>query len=646
MQILLAEDDRILRDTLKDQLERKGHPVQAVGDGQQAWRALDEGHFDLALLDWKLPGPDGLALAQHIRARQGGNTYVVLMTGHDALLEARALAESGVDAYLMKPLNACLLEKQLAMAEQFLKIEGARKQKEAGLRQSEERLALLVHQSPIAFIEADTSGRVVLWNPAAEAVFGYAASEVLGQPVLRFLLLPEDQGHGDSLWRDLLQHRGVSHCTREGRNRNGGRLLFSIYHTPLLAPDGELQGLLAVVEDITTRTKEAGVLSESRKMQLMETLAGGFAHDFAHLVTSIEASVEIARSGLPAGSTVERPLSQIQGATEEAARLCQQLLAYSGQDRSTFVPLNLNAVVGGAMRDLRAMFPDQRSLEFHAGEGPLGIEGDRGSLTRALAALVQNAHEAMAPMDGPIVLRTGSLWADYLTLAQARGADGLAEGDYCWVEVRDAGRGLDPDTQDRIFDPFFSTKALGRGLGLSAVLGITRTHHGGILVESDPHQGCAFRLLLPRRTFPGAVAEPPTQPRTQDVSAPRILLVDDEEATRTVLAEALGVLGFRTLEAGNGQEALDLFRAHKGEIDAVLMDLSMPVMDGARALMALRELQPDVRVLLMSAYTQDEAASRYVGLGMASFISKPFKMKDLKQKLKEVLASQSHHRQA
>lgn len=213
----------------------------------------------------------------------------------------------------------------------------------------------------------------------------------------------------------------------------------------------------------------------------------------------------------------------------------------------------------------------------------------------------------------------------------------MEEGHYCWVEVRDAGRGLAPDAQDRIFDPFFSTKALGRGLGLSAVLGITRTHHGGILVESEPQKGCAFRILLPRRDPTEALPATPSQSRVQDGSAPRILLVDDEEVTRTVLAEALGVLGFRTLEAGNGQEALELYRAHRGEIDAVLMDLSMPVMDGAKALMALRELQPDIRVLLMSAYTQDEAAARYVGLGMAGFISKPFKMRDLKEKLRAVL---------
>jgi CheY-like chemotaxis protein len=251
--------------------------------------------------------------------------------------------------------------------------------------------------------------------------------------------------------------------------------------------------------------------------------------------------------------------------------------------------------------------------------------------------LLTNASESLGAEPGTITVRTGRIEAGEDELARGYLRERVAPGPYVLLEVSDDGCGMDGETVGRIFDPFFTTKFAGRGLGLAAVLGIVRAHEGTIRVESDPGRGTAFRVL-----FPMAPAQ--DTPRVQEEAAApaeepggTILVVDDEFFVREAAGMILEQAGYRVLLAGNGREGVETFREHASEIDAVVLDLSMPEMSGEEVFRKVRTLRPDVRVLLASGYSREEAVTRLAGEGLAGFIAKPFRASSLLASVREVL---------
>jgi nitrogen-specific signal transduction histidine kinase/CheY-like chemotaxis protein len=379
-------------------------------------------------------------------------------------------------------------------------------------------------------------------------------------------------------------------------------------------------------------------MQESQKLESLGVLAGGIAHDFNNLLMVILGSVSLLQRELGRAHPTLAHVTQIEGASRRAADLCRQLLAYAGKGRFLLEHVSLNRLIEETTNLLQVSISKKAVLRLHLHAALPAVLADATQLRQVLMNLVINASDAVGDQPGLISISTGVVNADRGYLEAGFVPPDLPPGDYAYLEVSDSGAGMSAETQARIFEPFFTTKFTGRGLGLAAVLGIVRGHRGALKVYSELGKGSSFKLLLP------AGADEPEHPRTERTGkmAPNaggtILVVDDEVKVREVTSRLLEGLGFRTLEAADGAEAIRIYREHARQISCVLMDLTMPRLDGAETFRELRKLQPDVRVLLMSGYNEQDAVARFVGKGLAAFIQKPFVLEELEKQLHGLLS--------
>jgi CheY-like chemotaxis protein len=330
-------------------------------------------------------------------------------------------------------------------------------------------------------------------------------------------------------------------------------------------------------------------------------------------------------------------LDQIESAAERAADLCRQMLAYAGKGRLVVEPVDLSALVRDTAPLLQLSISKKAALSFCLAEGLPAILGDITQLRQVLMNLVINASEALGEGEGLIAISTACGKVDRAMLQSAHTGTTLVEGDYVLLEVGDTGSGMDEATRRRIFEPFFTTKFTGRGLGLSAVLGIVRGHEGILQVQSAPGRGSTFRLFFPPTK--GSRAATPNGRRGGSTWHGRgtVLVVDDEDQVRHVADALVGSLGFDVILAENGRDALKKLSQHPGKIRLVLLDLTMPRLDGEQTLAELHRIAPTLPVVLMSGYGERELSERFVGKGLAGFLQKPFTREDVCRRLREAL---------
>ncbi len=367
-------------------------------------------------------------------------------------------------------------------------------------------------------------------------------------------------------------------------------------------------------------------------------MAGGIAHDFNNLLTVILGNASLAGAQTPADSPLRPALGQIQQAAERAADLCRQMLAYSGRGRFVLAHLDLNQLVQETAGLLRLSISRKAALQLNLAERVPLIIADATQIHQVVMNLVLNASEALGDRPGVIRMTTGRQHADKTFLSEGCLSPELPEGEYVFLEIADTGCGMTEETRRKIFDPFFTTKFTGRGLGLAAVLGIIRGHKGVIRVESELGKGSAFRLLLPvrRETDQGLKTAPPAGQTWR--GAGTILVVDDESWVRDVVTRLLRSLGFTVIVAADGEEALAKFQETPEDFRLVLLDLTMPRLDGVETFRTLHLLRPNLPVILMSGFSEQEASARFAGKGLAGFLSKPFRLEDLTERVRSALA--------
>jgi nitrogen-specific signal transduction histidine kinase/CheY-like chemotaxis protein len=385
---------------------------------------------------------------------------------------------------------------------------------------------------------------------------------------------------------------------------------------------------------------EAQVL-HSQKLESLGVMAGGIAHDFNNLLTGILGNVGLAQMQHEGDGPVRERLDQVERAALRATELTNQMLAYSGRGRSRVEVLDLEAVVRDMVHLLETVLSKKAVLRFELGDDRPILRGDPAQVRQIVMNLLTNASESLGSEAGTITVRTGRIEAGADELAQGYLQEGLAPGPYVMLEVADDGCGMDRETVERIFDPFFTTKFAGRGLGLAAALGIVRAHGGTIRVESEPGAGTCFRVLFPGDAEGEAPQERDEAPETSGTQGGTILVVDDEPLVRETAGVILEQAGYRVLLARDGREGIEMFRDRAEEIDAVVLDLSMPEMSGEEVFREVRSLRPDALVLLSSGYSEEEAVTRLAGEGLAGFIAKPFRASSLLSSVREVLAGRS-----
>jgi CheY-like chemotaxis protein len=371
-------------------------------------------------------------------------------------------------------------------------------------------------------------------------------------------------------------------------------------------------------------------MQHAQKLESLGVLAGGIAHDFNNLLGGILGNADLALQD-PAGA--EDNLETIVTTAKRAADLCQQLLAYSGRGKIVVQPHDMTSLVG-EMGDLLAVpISKKAEIVFDLDEELPTIEGDGTQIRQVVLNLVTNAAESIEYPPGTITVTTG-----VTDIEDATGISGdVVPGQYVYLDVTDTGCGMDERTRQRMFDPFYSTKFTGRGLGLASVLGIMRGHAGGIQVTSHPGAGTTIRLLFPVSGAPLPVAIAPPEDRGEWHKQGTILVVDDEPAIRRFIVRVLEGAGFEVVSAKDGAEAVLEFRIHNESIVAVVLDLTMPKMDGTQANREMREIREGVPTVVISGFSETEVAENFEASGVTQFLQKPFTSDELLEALHAVL---------
>jgi signal transduction histidine kinase/ActR/RegA family two-component response regulator len=415
----------------------------------------------------------------------------------------------------------------------------------------------------------------------------------------------------------------------------------------------DLRAAQQLSEDLLRREQAARRAAEaseaqSRHVQKLESigvLAGGIAHDFNNLLHVVLGNADIALSRLPVRSPARAPLEEVVRATLRAADLTRQMLAYSGKGAFVVRHLDLSSEVREMATLLRTAITKQASLVWELTPNLPAVNADATQIRQIVMNLITNASDALQDAEGVITLRTGVVQPEELKDARfgtpvnsnEPGVD--RQGPYVYLEVADTGSGMTPDTLQRMFDPFFSTKFSGRGLGLAAVMGIVQSHKGLIRIRTEPGGGTSFRVLFPAVPGAAGATETPAAMRSDWSGTGTVLVVEDEQGVREVAERILQDFGFETLEAVDGKDALDVMQRAGDKVSVVLLDLSMPRMGGQETLRHLRELRPDMPVIIMSGYTEEAVAEQFSnnGPGMTAFLQKPFLAEDLMDVLRRTL---------
>jgi len=538
-------------------------------------------------------------------------------------------------------------ERTAALEEANLRLE--RETRERGqmalaLRESEQHLRTLIEVCPDA-IWVSRKSRIEFVNEAAVHLFGATSRDQLLRKSPYDLIHPDyHDAVTERRWQIL--ELGVPAPLMEQKiiRLDGRAVEVEVAAAPF--KDREGSAVVAMFRDITERKlaeqerqRLNRKLQEAAKLESLGVMAGGIAHDFNNLLTGILCHASLAKLDLAADSPLQEGLTEIETASLRAAELCKQMLAYSGKGQLLVQALDVSAVVQDSLNLLRLSISKKVSLDLNLAAGLPPVEADATQIRQVIMNLVINASEAIGENTGAIRVSTGVMRASREYLAGTILAPEIPEGDYVFLEIADTGCGMSAETISKIFDPFFTTKFTGRGLGLAAVLGIVRGHNGALKVTSQLGRGSAFRLLLPVAT---ATLKPAHSDTKTDLREWRgsgtVLVVDDEEPVRRVAAQSLRRLGFDPVLAKDGREALQIFQRDPDHFVAVLLDLTMPQLDGSQTFQALKVIRPGVRVMLMSGFDQQEAIARFAGKGLAGFLQKPFQVHTLLDRMREALS--------
>ena len=507
----------------------------------------------------------------------------------------------------------------------------------------EERLRGLYENTPSMYFTVDADGIVKTVNTFGASQLGYEPAELVGKPVWEVFYEP-DRSAAQTQLADCLQNPTHVYQSDFRKVTKDGRVIWVRESARAVASeDGALQ-VLIICDDITAfkrmqaRHEQLAVqLRYAQKLESLGHLAGGIAHEFNNLLTGILGNASLSLMDLPPDSPVRENIRQIEEAAKTAATLTRQLLAYAGKGRYVVEPVSLSRLIRDISNLVRTSVPRNIELRFRLNQDVPEIEADASQMQHMVMNLVANAVEAVGTEAGEITLSTYAIRVDAGEPVQTYQEGNLTKGEYVVLEVVDDGCGMDEQTQARVFDPFFTTKFIGRGLGLSAVSGIARSHQGAIQLHSQPGQGTTVRVYFPVCKREEAASKPEVTATQPPATAGAILVVEDEQIARLVAQKILEKFKFKVFTARDGEEGVQVFREHADEIKLVLLDLTMPKMNGEQAVQEIRRIDPEARIILASGYNERHAIARFSGQGLAGFIQKPYPPNVLIEKVREVL---------
>ncbi len=528
-------------------------------------------------------------------------------------------------------LNRTISELQMEMS--------ARSKAELELIESEKKYRTLMdNQSDAIFLHrfcADGSINFTEVNQRATEIYGYSRDEFLNLSPASITPQGEMRRLAEEIIPQQLANHGWMFFRSEHIKKSGETIKVEIKGT-LLDWQGE-KYILATARDLTERLKieqkqeqlEQRIL-HAQKLESLGVLAGGIAHDFNNILMIILGHSELAQRKLNDSAPAREHIEQVKLAARRAADLSNQMLAYSG--RGTFVvgALDLSRLISEMEHMLSVSVSKKAVLRYDLHPQLPSIEGDPTQIRQIIMNLVINASDAIGNKSGVIAISSGCMDCDQNYLKETWIDETLDEGMYVFLEVADTGCGMDKETINKIFDPFYTTKFTGRGLGMSSVLGIIRGHSGAIKIYSEVGKGTTIKALFPASNLSLSLDDKDRTTAPLDLKG-TVLLVDDEESMRSLGRNMLETLGLKVVTATDGRDALRTYQARREEIALIIMDLTMPHMDGNEAFRELRRIDPDVKVIICSGFSEAEISQKFIGKGTVGFLQKPFQLTELHQ---------------
>ena len=501
-------------------------------------------------------------------------------------------------------------------------------------------LADLIEYSGVLIAVKDLEGRYEMVNRKWEEVTGVPRQNALGKSDEELFPGP----FGRQLRENDLEVM-ASGCIIEREEMIEDETLGRRYGIstkfPLKYQDGSVRGVCVMSTDITDRKraeeekiKLEQQLLHAQKLESLGVLAGGIAHDFNNILMAIMGNADLALMRIAKESPVVENLHRIEQAAARAADLAKQMLAYSGKGKFVVESIDLNRLLEEMLHMLEVSISKKAVLRINSYQPLPSVEADATQMRQIIMNLVINASEAIGDKNGIIAITTGCMDCDRDYLKDVWLDENLTDGLYVYLEIADTGCGMDSETLSKLFDPFFTTKFTGRGLGMAAVLGIVRGHKGAIKVYSEPGKGTTFKILLPACDRPAELFNGDSHKESRQGTG-TVLLVDDEETVRGIGTEMLKELGFAVITANDGGEAVEIFKT-RDDIAFVILDLTMPHMDGEQCFRELKQLKPDVKVIMSSGYNEQEVTQKFAGKGLAGFIQKPYKLSTLEEAIGKI----------
>ena len=632
-------------DSLFFLLNREPYEVFKAYSGEQAIKMFSEETYDLVLLDLVMPDVDGYIVMDAL-IRHNSETLIIIMTGYATMDSAIDAIRRGAYDYLRKPFEHQELLRTVENALNQKRLKAEKEVLDGMLELSEERYRYLVQNSPDIIYALDENGRFTFVNSVVERTLGYGCDDLIGQHYSS-IVYEDDLEKA----RGLFGEPGTSDPSRNGevirfiaRNGNVRAKHFEIRNAVMNQPafadaSPPLKYSMGravthgVARDVSRRKQLEKQLQQAEKMKAIGTLAGGLAHDFNNILMGIQGYTSLTLLNNEVGSPDHERAQLIDQQVRSGAELTRQLLDLAKGSTTKVRPIDPNELV---QQSSRMFGRTKKEITIHEKyeESIWNIYAEPGQIEQALLNLYVNAWQAMEG-GGDLTLETRNVSVD---VAKAKSL-GVKPGDYVTVSITDTGVGMDEYTQKRVFEPFFTTKGPGQGtgLGLASVYGIVQNHSGAIVVNSVEQEGSTFRLYLPASKKAVTRSAPLFSELLK--GSETVLLVDDEEMVINAEEEMLKVLGYDVLMARSGFEAAEIYRERQRDIALVVLDMIMPGIGGIQTLDLLRGIDPDIKVMIASGFSDDDEVKSLMKLGCKGFLLKPFNIERLSHKLREALGA-------
>ena len=642
--ILVVDDEPRICESLKYLLSsQENYEIFTANSGQAALELFSQYEFDVVLLDIVMPDISGHQLMDHINSLHQ-DIHVIVITGNASLDSAVSALRKGAYDYIRKPFeyDELLITVQNAVNQKKLKSE--KKIINGKLELSEERYKYLIQNSPDIIYTLDDQGNFTYVSDAVIKMLGYNCSQLVGKHYTE-IVWKENQKKAKWVFNERrtgdracsgTELKLVKKTPGKGDCADPDQVVVEFKATGMYAKlnnadEKKFLGTHGVIRDISMRKLLEEKLQQIKQMEALGTLGGGIAHDFNNLLMGILGNVSLALLSVDPNDPCYEKLQNIEKAVQSGTDLTKQLLGFTRGGKYEVKPINLNVLAkkclemfGRVKKGIKIFTEFQKNI--------WSVEADSGQLEQVLLNLYVNASQAITD-SGNICIKTENI---FLYKNAAKNYQ-LKPGKYVKIMVRDTGIGMDDNTRQRIFEPFFTMKQKGRGtgLGLASAYGIINNHNGIITVSSQKGKGTTFNIFLP--------ASEKEIIMQRELSSEILLgnetvfIIDDEDMILDIGRQMLEKLGYKVIVASDGEHALQIYNERKDEIDIVILDMIMPDMSGKETYEKLKEMNPDIKVLLSSGYSVDGQAGKILDQGCSGFIQKPFDINKLSIKIRDIL---------